>query len=476
MSEKVKIAIKQNSNGVLEIEKKEIESGYENENIAHSLEFEFPDFLNEYNKLIEFNLDGKKVYDILQNNTYELKTNVTKHSLVGCQITFTKKIDEENTQVYKTNTFYLEFGESINANLGIDKEDEKEVNALNTLQDSIQTSIDETRENSTRINEQNEKLSNLEYKSEDLQFQIDSTNNYIKNVQTKIDNTDSKLSNIIDIIPNQANEENQLADKDFVNSSIATSTATFRGTFNTFTELKSTNADVNDYGNVITIEEGQTYYNRYTFDGEKWVFNFKINNTTFTAEQWKALNSKATEDLISQISTNKENVEKHEDRIKLLENDNISNKEKIEANTNSILQNNSSIARNEESRTHLYGIRRKIDGNSSSEWERLYDSIGLVANATKDGSEVKNDFDNLSPWNQIISYNINLATKKTTALYGDDNFTFDGSNGDVYTYYPKTWWKLFQKNGYDYILLSDSPRSGFKEMPAFSIAKKYQSI
>lgn len=37
----------------------------------------------------------------------------------------------------------------------------------------------------------------------------------------------------------------------------------------------------------------------------------------------------------------------------------------------------------ETTRGHVYGIRRKITNNSSSAWERLFDSVGKVANATK---------------------------------------------------------------------------------------------
>ena len=42
-----------------------------------------------------------------------------------------------------------------------------------------------------------------------------------------------------------------------------------------------------------------------------------------------------------------------------------------------------------------YGIRRKIVDNVLSKWERICDNTGLVANATKNGDEVQNDFDNL---------------------------------------------------------------------------------
>lgn len=138
----MKVTINKNSKGILEANKEKIESGYENENYAYTLEFEFPDFLDEYNKVIEFELNGNKVYDALLSNIYELKNNVTQYSFVPCQITFTKAIDEEHTQIYKTNIFYLELGESINADLGIDPESE-EVNVLNTLLESVNLAIEE---------------------------------------------------------------------------------------------------------------------------------------------------------------------------------------------------------------------------------------------------------------------------------------------------------------------------------------------
>ena len=53
--------------------------------------------------------------------------------------------------------------------------------------------------------------------------------------------------------------------------------------------------------------------------------------------------------------------------------------------------------KNKENLGHVYGIKRKVTDNSNPKWERIYDSIGLYAEATKDGSEVYNDFDNIAP-------------------------------------------------------------------------------
>ena len=110
---------------------------------------------------------------------------------------------------------------------------------------------------------------------------------------------------VAQLIPPQANEENQLADKDFVNSSIATNTAEFIGTFNSLEELQNTDKsfDNNDYGFVIeTDENGNSSYNRYKYNGSEWVFEYALNNSSFTSEQWKAINSNVTEEWKNEIS------------------------------------------------------------------------------------------------------------------------------------------------------------------------------
>ena len=130
----------------------------------------------------------------------------------------------------------------------------------------------------------------------------------------------------------------------------------------------------------------------------------------------------------------------------------------------------------ETTRGHVYGIRRKITNNSSSTWERLFDSIGKTATATKNGGTVQNDFDNLAPWSEIKSCNYDLTTKKINAWFGDANFKFDGTNGDVFTHVPKTYWKIYQEDDYDYVLLADYPRAGFMEVEGFFAGRYNGSV
>ena len=127
-------------------------------------------------------------------------------------------------------------------------------------------------------------------------------------------------------------------------------------------------------------------------------------------------------------------------------------------------------------RGHIYGVRRKITNNTSTAWERIKDSVGLVANATKNGGTVVNNFDDLAPWSEIKSCNYDIETGKVKAWFGDATFNFDGSNGDVFTYIPDVYLKIYQEDDYDYILLSDIPRSGFTKYDSFFIARYAGSV
>lgn len=105
------------------------------------------------------------------------------------------------------------------------------------------------------------------------------------------------------LIPQAATADNQLADKEFVNSSIATAMATFRGTFATLAALEATPADRNDYAFWAHKDaDGNTCYDKYTWDGSAWKFEYRLNNSSFTADQWGAINSGITGALVTKLS------------------------------------------------------------------------------------------------------------------------------------------------------------------------------
>lgn len=152
-----------------------------------------------------------------------------------------------------------------------------------------------------------------------------STNDYTDAAKAKVDaipanpkytdtvynDTDIKnrTAEIESKIPTQASSGNQLADKDFVNSSIATQTAAYISDngqpFASVAALKAYTGVVTnlDYAYVTGVDsDGNTYYDRYkatvTGGSVSWSKEFRLNNSSFTAAQWSAISSGITAALI----------------------------------------------------------------------------------------------------------------------------------------------------------------------------------
>lgn len=119
------------------------------------------------------------------------------------------------------------------------------------------------------------------------------------------------LDAINGVIPAQASTSNQLADKDFVNSSIATNTATYISyngqPFTSVAQLQAYTGphDNNDYAFVVGKDaDGNTTYTRYKYNGKTstWGAEYVLNNSSFTAAQWAAINSGITEALRQKLA------------------------------------------------------------------------------------------------------------------------------------------------------------------------------
>ena len=84
----------------------------------------------------------------------------------------------------------------------------------------------------------------------------------------------------------------------FVNSSIESSTADFKGTYDSKAEMNEVTANQNDYAflRVLNNDGSVNHYERYKWSnnevsGSHWLFEYNVNNSSFTAEQWAAINS-----------------------------------------------------------------------------------------------------------------------------------------------------------------------------------------
>lgn len=160
-----------------------------------------------------------------------------------------------------------------------------------------------------------------------LQVDIDNERSRAKGAESEIKNSvsaeisratgvesglDTRISGIEAKIPNQASASNQLADKDFVNSSINSSAAFYRGSFNTKADLdvwQTANPSVASNNDYAYVQADETHSNeawRYIFVKEgaeqgQWQAQFRVNEAPLTSEQVAALNSGATKDLIDSI-------------------------------------------------------------------------------------------------------------------------------------------------------------------------------
>ena len=128
-----------------------------------------------------------------------------------------------------------------------------------------------------------------------------------------------------------------------------------------------------------------------------------------------------------------------------------------------------------------YGIKRLITDNTVASWTRIADAEGLTAKATKDGTEVANDFDKCYPWSDIRRCNVDPTTGQVLAYYGETGYAADGSNGEVMVKIPEFWWKRERVpdefgNVYEYIYIADYARAGFTKSKEFFVGAYLLSV
>lgn len=289
----------------------------------------------------------------------------------------------------------------------------------------------------------------------------------------------SDIEDIQELIPSQATSSNQLADKSFVNSSIATNTANFIGTFANVPALIAYSGTVtnNDYafvvnsviknnGNdwatfaaldaydkdlitnfdyawvingtkfdlyrfdILTQAWGlrvqntdksavtlNTAYNRYKAVVENstvtWEWEYTLNNSSFTASQWAAINSGITSNDVTLIGT----ALQPNDNVSSLTNDAnyVTNSDMTTALGNKVSKAGDSMTGDLQSNSSIY--LTNIAGSVTSSTSRLY--FGPKS----------------SPYNYITAnttgvFGIYNSSNKGVACYPTQNF-FSNSNIDL---------------------------------------------
>ena len=135
--------------------------------------------------------------------------------------------------------------------------------------------------------------------------------NSLKNINTSLANK-LEQKDIVPIAPSTDAPDNALAGArstaEFVNSSIATNTANFAGTFTSESAFPPV-ATNNDYLFLDTVdEEGNKIFKRYKYasDTSRWVYEYTLNNSSFTAAQWAAIQSGITSEIVNDTARKSE--------------------------------------------------------------------------------------------------------------------------------------------------------------------------
>lgn len=181
---------------------------------------------------------------------------------------------------------------------------------INSTKEELNTNINTVNDNLTGlINGKQDKLN---------ASQTSAVNSGINAVLVNRINTNrTNIESINNKIPAQASSSNQLADKDFVNSSLNSIAAYFitknanGDSFATKAELDSTTTFYsggvervptrNDYCIVIKDETHDNATTRYIYN-TNWEYQYTINETPLTAEQLAAINSGITSELVNEFN------------------------------------------------------------------------------------------------------------------------------------------------------------------------------
>ena len=286
------------------------------DNLSNSID----DLSNSIDALLQtgvYSINGKTGNVVLKNSDLENDTNYATEQYVqenGGKIDKIVLNDNEQEIINKIVTLTID-----KTTVGLSNVDN--TSDLNKpISTQTQTALD--RLNQTITNNFNNLNSSIENETEratlaeteistKLQQEMNTRVQEHSEIQGKIDTINSK-------IPNQASSTNQLADKDFVNSTINSSAAFFKGSFKSkaaldAVEWQTTDSSLTTYvtnNDYAYIEADETHNNeawRYIYVKDnsvsEWQPQFRVNESPFTQAQLDAINSGATTDLINSINS-----------------------------------------------------------------------------------------------------------------------------------------------------------------------------
>lgn len=150
--------------------------GTENENYATTLNFEFPEYVykdnekietSKLNKYIVFDIEGEENTDLILDNKYVLKSNITKNKKIkACIYLKESSLNDDMTEklIWISKVFIIDFNKSISERLEITSE---KIDAFNTLYTELNLKIIEVNNLKDYIEQFKEDVENGKYNGKD---------------------------------------------------------------------------------------------------------------------------------------------------------------------------------------------------------------------------------------------------------------------------------------------------------------------
>lgn len=303
---------------------------------------------NINNKLDKTTDAGYRVYvsNNKVNSTVAYSSNANVNSVVYRDANGRSKIQDPAAELDIANKKYVDglVATEISNRETSDSSLQEQINKLSqdlSTETTNRTNSDTTLQSNINTVSSNlsGEISNRETADTNLQTQITTNKTNISSNKTEINglktslattnanvtkNADHIRTNASDIfiindkIPTQASSTNQLADKDFVNSSINNIAAFYitsnasGDAFESYAQLstatvfysggQSRTPTRNDYCIVRKDENHNNATTRYIYQGSQWEFQYIVNDSPFTATQLSAINSGITSSLVTKLN------------------------------------------------------------------------------------------------------------------------------------------------------------------------------
>lgn len=215
-------------------------------------------------------------------------------------------------------------------------------------------------------------------------IQLEAVNSGItQSLVSQITTNLASINSINSKIPTQASSTNQLADKDFVNSSLNSITAFYitstadgdpfatksalTGATTYYSGGQVTSPTRNDYAIVLQDETKDNATTRYIYYNQ-WEYQYTVNETSLTAAQLAAINSGITSALVAQITTNSTNISNKAEQSSLnTTNQNLTNlTARVDDAEEDIANNMADIATNTQSISTIEGNIANLQSNKAN--------------------------------------------------------------------------------------------------------------